>query len=332
MGLAASQARFLNLTARKTNIEYEGQQINQQRTTLANESANTYNQMLTLSVPTPPSETAYQTVVYKFSYAGQTFNINQITKSSSNNGRYTISYTTSDVENRLSESSNIYPITENDGKYYYASKELKPVNSTYVDEKDNNKTKNYFSAEEQNGIVNELKNASGDNTLTTGSTYFVNVGTTASPKYVYFTQNGLKKAVSSSSVSHDASGYVYGDVTSYSNGAITNAVVTRDANNRIAAIASENFANGTSLTVSSSTVLDETAYNDAYNEYEYQTYLYQQKMEEINAQTSVIQAQDKKLELRLKQLDTEQSAISTEMDSISSVLDKNIENSFKTFA
>ena len=32
MGMAASQARFLSLTARKTNVEYEGQQINQQRT------------------------------------------------------------------------------------------------------------------------------------------------------------------------------------------------------------------------------------------------------------------------------------------------------------
>ena len=45
MGMAASQARFLNLTARKTNIEYEGQQINQQRTALSNESANLYNQI-----------------------------------------------------------------------------------------------------------------------------------------------------------------------------------------------------------------------------------------------------------------------------------------------
>ena len=27
MGMAASQARFLGLTARKTNVEYEGQQI-----------------------------------------------------------------------------------------------------------------------------------------------------------------------------------------------------------------------------------------------------------------------------------------------------------------
>lgn len=35
MGMAASQARYLGLTARKTNVEYEGQQVNQQRTALA---------------------------------------------------------------------------------------------------------------------------------------------------------------------------------------------------------------------------------------------------------------------------------------------------------
>lgn len=32
MGLAASQARFLSLTARKSDIEYKGQQLNQERT------------------------------------------------------------------------------------------------------------------------------------------------------------------------------------------------------------------------------------------------------------------------------------------------------------
>ena len=40
MGMAASQARYLALTARKTNTEWEGQQINQARTALANQSAN----------------------------------------------------------------------------------------------------------------------------------------------------------------------------------------------------------------------------------------------------------------------------------------------------
>jgi len=51
MGLAASQARFLSLTARKSNVEYAGQQINQARTTLANESAGLFHDMLAIKVP-----------------------------------------------------------------------------------------------------------------------------------------------------------------------------------------------------------------------------------------------------------------------------------------
>jgi hypothetical protein len=46
MGMAASQARYLQLTARKTNTEYEGQQINQERVVLANRTADLFNQML----------------------------------------------------------------------------------------------------------------------------------------------------------------------------------------------------------------------------------------------------------------------------------------------
>ena len=70
MGMAASQARFLNLTARRTNIEYHGQQINQQRTELANESANLYNQMLSLQVPVPPNTQDYTKVEYTFNIPG----------------------------------------------------------------------------------------------------------------------------------------------------------------------------------------------------------------------------------------------------------------------
>ena len=59
MGMAASQARFLGLTARKNNVEYEGQQITQQRTTLGNQSANYYNDLLGMAVPVPPSVDNY---------------------------------------------------------------------------------------------------------------------------------------------------------------------------------------------------------------------------------------------------------------------------------
>ena len=59
MGLAASQARFLTLTARKSNIEFQGQQINQQRTVLANKSADVVNKMLALKPPVPPTSTSH---------------------------------------------------------------------------------------------------------------------------------------------------------------------------------------------------------------------------------------------------------------------------------
>lgn len=66
MGMAASQARYLGLTARKTNVEYEGQQVNQARTALANESANTFNELLALEVPTAPSTQDFTTTQYSY--------------------------------------------------------------------------------------------------------------------------------------------------------------------------------------------------------------------------------------------------------------------------
>ncbi|MGD9581121.1 MAG: hypothetical protein AB7V50_07090 [Vampirovibrionia bacterium] len=43
MGLAASQARFLLLTARKSDVELQGQMINQQRMSIANAVGNLFN-------------------------------------------------------------------------------------------------------------------------------------------------------------------------------------------------------------------------------------------------------------------------------------------------
>lgn len=66
MGMAASQARYLALSARKTNVEYEGQQINQQRLTLSNQSADLFNQMLTMSVPICPDSSNYTKLQYSW--------------------------------------------------------------------------------------------------------------------------------------------------------------------------------------------------------------------------------------------------------------------------
>ena len=68
MGLAASQTRFLQLTARKSNIEFQGQQLNQQRLLLANESAGLYQDQLSLQVPVVPASASeeYMKPAYEF--------------------------------------------------------------------------------------------------------------------------------------------------------------------------------------------------------------------------------------------------------------------------
>ena len=67
MGMAASQARYLALTARKTNTEWEGQQINQARTALANQSAGLFNRLLNMEVPNAPKTTDYTKLQYSYS-------------------------------------------------------------------------------------------------------------------------------------------------------------------------------------------------------------------------------------------------------------------------
>ncbi|UKI41559.1 MAG: hypothetical protein L6V95_00320 [Candidatus Melainabacteria bacterium] len=66
MGLSASSLRLAMLTARKSSLEFEGQQINQQRLSLSNQTAALFNAMLTMQVPTPPDPTEFSKMVYTF--------------------------------------------------------------------------------------------------------------------------------------------------------------------------------------------------------------------------------------------------------------------------
>ncbi len=88
---------------------------------------------------------------------------------------------------------------------------------------------------------------------------------------------------------------------------------------------------GKTYALTTNTVMDQNAYDDAMNQYEYDKAIYEQKIDEINAKIEIIQAEDKNLELRLKQLDTEHQAIDNELDAVSKVIDKSVESSFKTF-
>ena len=315
MGLAASQARFLNLTARKTNIEYEGQQINQQRTTLSNQSANLYNQMLTLKVPTQPSIDSYTKLQYSFvpPDSVSTATISSITKAA--DGTYTIHYT----------------VTE-DVIGFYACDKDKQV--TVAKDESNNYTYSEgggtFVLEQLTDTEDPTHKDAYDYLITAkqyGATlYYFNVGSEASPQYRYFTDTQMNAAID------DGKKCVYYTSTTQkqtSTSAIAKCTLSRDANNRL--ISFTDTEKDITYTVTAGTVTDQQAYDDAQNQYRYETFLYEQTLGKINAETSVLQAQDKTLELRLKQLDTEHQAVQTEVDSISEVIKKNIESSFKSF-
>ena len=133
MGMSASQARFLGLTARKNNEEFEGQQINQQRTTLSNESANYYNDLLGMTVPTPPSADNYTKTVYTFEDGALTNTITALIplRGANGNTKYTVSYLkeyTDDFSLVSASSSIVTKKVGTDGNaYYIGSKELRKL-------------------------------------------------------------------------------------------------------------------------------------------------------------------------------------------------------------
>lgn len=60
MGLAASQGRFLALTARKSNLEYNGQLVNQERMTISNNTQSLFTQAELLN---DPNSAQYQNIM-----------------------------------------------------------------------------------------------------------------------------------------------------------------------------------------------------------------------------------------------------------------------------
>lgn len=84
MGMAASQARYLSLLARQSNLEYQGQQINQERSVLSQQCTALYNSLLSMTVPTPPSTSDFTTIEYAGTDGATKFTLGNIKPSGEN--------------------------------------------------------------------------------------------------------------------------------------------------------------------------------------------------------------------------------------------------------
>jgi len=362
MGMAASQARFLGLTARKTNVEYEGQQVNQQRTTLGNQSANYYNQLLGMTVPQPPSVADFTKTVYSFDNGALSCSISSMIAQA--NGQYTVSYTQSYTNpfsivsansaliNRVvkpednTDPSNIIPAST---VYKVGNQELrqlgtgidKNADGTYSYSGSDTYLKN-LSSDQLGGIYDQEQDliTQLDGKFNTKDWYvryaYNSTANTASP--VFYNLNTVQNAkYGDDSVANISQS----SIPAYQQGAAqetteikgVKSTVEQDSTGRLINITlnADDPSAAQTFALTTNTLTDQAAYNDAMNQYEYDKARYDQSIQEVNSKIAIIQAQDKNLELRLKQLDTEHDAISTEMDAVQKVIQKNVESTFKTF-
>ena len=376
MGMSATQARFLCLTARKSNVEFEGQQINQQRTTLSNESANYYSELCSMTVPTPPSVDDYTKVSYTFNDGAMTNTItSMIVKNDSGAiGKYSISYLKQWQDDYAivpaasslvcrKEDASVPPVVSysigatelrgmglingNDWEAIEAMPEddfttfLSGIDDEYIKTLSQKQICDLLKEEEYlvQLLNNEQKNPAS---AAKGPDWLV--------KYVKDTTTGQYKPSFYSLRELEDGEHQYGDtdfynISCFSLGSATQTEqvfdktgdVEKDSTGRYVSIVLYTFdefgevKTKETFPLTTNTITDEEAYNDAMNKYAFDQAQYDKKIQEINAQLEVVQQQDKKLELNLKQLDTEENAINTEMEAVKKVIQKNVENSFKTF-
>ena len=333
MGMSASQARFLGLTARKTNVEYEGQQVNQQRTALSNESANFYNDLLGMTVPVPPSVDDYTKTVYTFEDGALTNEITAMIAQS--NGEYTVSYLSRWQEDYVPVAASSSIITRVNGGQSYAvgAKDLRVLGSPdpSITDADEQKKKQI----EENAWKELLDQKYNNGVATNWLIRYVTDTTTGKDTPYFYKESDVQNA------QYDNNDQSQSNIKCYTIGsaqkvqefkAIQNCKVEKDTSGRFISIWIPD-ANGVMIEypLTTSTETDQEKYQDAMNEYEHEKYLYDQSVQDINSQIEIVQAEDKNLELRLKQLETEQDAIQTEMDAVQKVIEKNVESTFKTF-
>lgn len=380
MGMAASQARFLGLTARLNNVEFEGQQINQQRTALSNKSASYYSDLLGMSVPVAPSVEEYTKTVYTFDDGALT---NQITSLiAEGNGTYKVSYLRRWTDDFSIVSASPSIITKSGTDYKIGAEQLREVgdwSTGLTSDGEHNITlyydngKFYTDSAHTNEYTGEIKPKTGgsyDNdyykSLSTDQflglakeeaaylallhsehsntdeymlRYVANT-TTGEYEPVFYNKKDLDNAVyddtNNNSVSFIGAYKVGSKERSEEIKAISGCEIEQDSTGRYMNISiPSDISNSNSpkktYALTTNTVTDQDAYEDAMNQYEYDKALYDQSIAEINAKIEIVQAEDKDLELRLKQLDTEHNAIQTERDTVSQIIKKNVESSFKTF-
>lgn len=340
MGLAASQARFLGITARKSNIEYEGQQVNQQRMALAQEVNSLYNKLLSLKVPVAPEASEYYTTTYSF----------DVTGTADLDGTYSIANYYKQENGYHVEGTRTYSSEGATGKWVDKSTIIKELIAAEEENEENEETEaaytyKYKPLGTEDAVTLSLVDSQSVNTIKEfmkeeGAYKGLTDEEIAEDNLYFYQNNGVTYYFSQYQMDHkdDKTSpssvfyYTIGNKTKTEYFSFDNATLGFDE--KTGRINSFNPNNGqfSEREVNAKKTYDSAGYEAALVDYTMSKDEYNKAVADLNAQTESLQQEDKVLELRLDQIDTEQNELNTELEAVKQVLDKNIENTFKTFA
>jgi len=343
MGLSASQFRFLSLTARQSDLEYQAQMINQARLALASKSsdaAKAYTEGMSNKVVRIAKDSninGNSTKVWQeLTFANLQANGYQIIGTNGlalDPAPFTIERT--GEINTHSLNTNMQ--TGEDGTTV-ANLQIEISDADWETLDENIKSMFVKSLDGKYKLKNSI----------TGETYNAIKGldVTEHPmaEYLnYYNKTPLKKANYNIKINEDYKGMDIQSLLVSGRGHI----VTQDFFNFLC---QHGYSSGVFLDDNG----NETTYEKLVEQYQnanrnlptiidwrsdvtnmFKQDLYTEDDAAVNANyeavTAEIQSQDKKLELQLKRIETEHKAIQTEMESVKKVIDKNIESTYKSF-
>lgn len=333
MGLSASQARYQALVARQSDIEYQGQQINQQRTTLSNQINALYNSLLDMSVPTPPSTSDFTKLEYTFPMGTDTFTIESVRP---NGSKYTINTSYLDYGHYM-QSASTACITNTSGHYYVGDNELKRAGDVVGGGQPILDSEWEGYAEAIRNSFPEYAEYDDEELKEEFFVYFTSVRDSHTQTPHFILASNVLSVDDGESKYYEQYDYLEnGSFTAYKK--FEDVELTFDAKGLISQVGIPVYdENGVLMTIqnynaTATKVTDQDAYQNAFNQYEVDKYKYDLEQAKINAKTSIIQRDDKNLELKLTRLDNERNAVKTEMDAVKKVIDDSIESGFKTFS
>ena len=333
MGMAATQARWISLAARNTNVEYEGQQINQARLALSNKSSELWTRLYSMEVPTAPSKSDYTTTQYTFKDGDAKYTLENIEQADYYNPDDGLTYNsyvtyTKDVSEytAIRNTLSTPQVQQTPTGYMVGTRALAPLSTIPEEEMGtytaqlNQIAKDWPDIPVSKAWTNYL--GTGDRTYLEQIQFFMD----SKNEVNYTTNEELDACITNPDLPLRT---YYSDFQTNKREVSEYAIIEYDSSGRASSMQLQNSTLVYNLDATS--VTDDIAYNDAVNNYNYEKQIYEKNVQDINARTEQLQTEDRTLELRLKQLDTERNALQAEMEVMKKIIQKNIDNTFKTF-